>query len=410
MSNLQIVEAPSRLEAEPYLPASKSLSNRALIIRAIAGSQAPITNLSEADDTLILQQMLRSRDSDYYAGDAGTVMRFMTAYLASRPGSYSLYGSERMHQRPIYPLVDALRSLGADIDYLEHEGYPPLIIEGRPLKGGSVEVDAGLSSQFISALMMIGPSMEQGLELKMRTLPVSWPYVRMTRDLMHYFGVEVQMNDGQSIRVAPSHYLHKAYTVEPDWSSVIFWLGILSTIKSGYVMLRNFPAYSMQGDSNTLQLMRDFGIVHENRNGDLLCYPTRNRKWQIQQNLVNNPDLIPAYVTTCLFHQVHFRVEGIQTLRHKESDRVKALMEMAQLMGISLEADETALWSQHLGNAFEVPEGVIPTYGDHRLAMSAMILAARYHQLFIEHPQSVRKSYPQFWQEIERAGFSFEVR
>jgi len=403
------------------LPASKSLSNRALLLARTAGCPVQLENLSEADDTKILAAALRHEGPETDLGAAGTAMRFSTAYFATRPGTRLLTGTERMKQRPIGILVEALRQLGADIAYVGNEGYPPLRVSGRRLQGGAVRLPAGVSSQYISALLLVGPTLTGGLTLQLQGAVASRPYIDMTLALMRRFGLRTDWTSAQEIRVeeAAAHgsealekhdenarFCH--YVVENDWSAAGYWYEMmaLSPDPAARLVLPGLRADSLQGDCRVQDFFRPLGVA-TTFEGDAVvltkCAPTEGT---VQADLSQQPDLAQTLVVTCALLRRPFRFDGLHSLRIKETDRITALQNELRKLGVEVKAgsdDEMHVDAYTENSAKSIENGdFIETYDDHRMAMSFAPCAYRYPGLCIDHPEVVTKSYPGFWNEMKR--------
>jgi len=381
-------------------------------------------NLSDSDDTQVMlralsESCLLSKGEEAKAkpidiGAAGTAMRFMTAYLSVTPGEHVITGTERMKHRPISILVNALRQLGASIDYIGEEGFPPLRIVGQDnLEGGSLTVPGDVSSQYISALLMIAPTLHKGLCLKLTGEIASRPYLDMTISMMRDFGAKVEWKDKQTIEVQPGAYLQRSYTIESDWSAASYWYEIvaLTRDRDAVVDLVGLHRDSIQGDSRVWRMMSELGvetyfltepdgtdIVRLRKHEDITCY--------FSCDFTHQPDLAQTFAVTCTMLDVPFRLCGLQSLRIKETDRIAALeKELKKLVDVEVEGNEL-LWS---GSVSEEQEGcrlAFDTYEDHRMAMSFAPVCLRVNgQVQINNPQVVSKSYPRFWEDLEKAGF-----
>ena len=415
MPTRYLTNIPRKLRAKVHLPASKSLSNRALVLRALSSTPAnTIDGLSKATDTLIMARLLEARPEVGDVADAGTAMRFLTAFFAFIPGSRILKGSDRMHRRPIGPLVDALRQLDARIQYLDVAGFPPLHIEGGTMKGGQAWVSGALSSQFASALLMLGPFLPDGLTLRLLPPLVSRPYLDMTCRLMQSLGLPVQGSSPEYRCHPVVHFDFPDFVVEPDWSAAIFWSALLTHMDMGSkVILPGLSRSSLQGDARTISLMEPFGVfAREHKEGLELVKKSHsvNPREALCYDMVDVPDLIPPLVATCLVHGVPFQVKGTQTLRDKECDRIDALEDLAACLGLKLEASHHQLASNYAPDAR--PATTRPTTfnarNDHRMVMSGVLVAARFPFVGITHVSAVAKSYPQFWNELYRLGFEYK--
>lgn len=403
---------PDRLRATVSLPLSKSLSNRALLIAALSGSEPAAALSSVCDDTRAMYQALTCCPETVDVGAAGTAMRFLTAYWAVTPGRHVLTGSPRMLQRPIGILVDALRSLGAVIRYEGREGYPPLNIEGRRLQGGQVELPAHVSSQFVSALLMVAPCMERGLCLRLTGQVVSRPYIDMTLSVMRHFGARARWTDAQTLQVEAGGYASNVhYTPEADWSAASYWFEAvaLSADAGAQIVLPGLQPHSVQGDSAVARYFAPLGVgcrfdatlqalVVEHNDSRLLppgvCY---------ELDLSSQPDLVQTLVVTCAMQCRPFRFSGVESLRLKETDRIAALRCELEKFGIALQVTgNSELGVSTYGAGAPSYDGrPIVTYNDHRMAMAFAPVAQLFGQLLIAHPEVVGKSYPNYWNEIE---------
>jgi 3-phosphoshikimate 1-carboxyvinyltransferase len=407
------ITAPDTLTADINLPASKSISNRALIIHALSsGSQLP-ENLSDCDDTRAVINALRDMPETIDVGAAGTAMRFMTAYLAVTEGEHTITGSERMRHRPIGVLVDALRMLGADIDYVEKEGFPPLHIQGHELLGGKLEIPGNVSSQFISALLLIGPVMKLGLSLHLTGEIVSRPYIDLTIHVMHGFGAEVDWTSPDTIEVQPKPYSDAPYLIENDWSASSYWyeMASLYPISEAHVALRGLEDSSRQGDSvvkyifSLLGVKTTFDEPHTGKPTTVRLTRHLDSVAQLSYDFLNCPDLAQTVVATCCGLGVTFHFTGLASLRIKETDRLVALQKELRKLGFLLQIinNEELLWD---GSTCEPTMEPIDTYEDHRMAMALAPLAVKFPRLRINNPEVVSKSYPDFWKDLRKASFT----
>ena len=406
------------------LPASKSLSNRALILQALCPEPCHLTHLSDCDDTVVMQQAFAQlADSSISSpltidiGAAGTSMRFLTAFFAAREGAEVIMtGTARMKQRPIQILVDALRTLGADIEYLETEGCPPLRIHGRKLAGGTLSIDGSTSSQYISALLRIAPTLERGMQLTLTGDVTSRPYILMTLGMMREFGVESSWQDNV-ITVSPQTYRAQCYEVESDWSASSYWYEILALAhdtRLKTIRLKGLHEVSFQGDSHIADYFAPLGIVTTfTPEGVTLNYDERGfqRPERLTWDMTEQPDLAQTVISTYANLGIGFDICGLHTLRIKETDRIAALEnELCKLGYLVTDRDNDRML---FDNA--VPEGyeakaipVIATYKDHRMAMAfapAALCVMSEPTLLIDDPGVVSKSYPQYWEHIKQIGF-----
>lgn len=406
-----IIQAPQQINSTIQLPASKSICNRALVIHAMAGCTFPLNHLSDCDDTEVIVAALRDMPETINIKAAGTAMRFMTAYLASTPGSHTITGTERMKNRPIAILVDALRRLGADIEYVEKEGFPPLHIEGKPLEGGQIEVVGSISSQYISALLMIGPVLQKGLELKLTGEIASRPYIDLTLWTMCQFGADAKWSDIDTITIAPQPYAKiEDYTIESDWSASSYWYEImaLNANRDSELQLDGLSDCTKQGDSVVKYIFSLLGVKSDfelrDRIAPLKLKAHRCTLPRLDYDFTGSPDLAQTIVVACCAMGVHFRFTGLATLKIKETDRIEALKRELRKVGYVIrdENDNTLIWE---GETCEPTLEPIDTYEDHRMAMAFAPLAFKFPQLQINHPEVVTKSYPHFWEDLRSVGF-----
>lgn len=387
-------------EIEVQLPASKSISNRALIINALAYSDYAIQNLAKCDDTDVLVKALNSNDNVFDIGAAGTSMRFLTAFLAKTVGEWMITGSERMKNRPVGVLVDALNELGARIEYVEKQGFPPLRIFGSALTGGEIKLDGSISSQYISALMMIAPYMQNGLKITLTGKIVSVPYIQMTKQIMKEFGVEVGFN-GHVIEIKPQEYRPVVFRVESDWSAASYWYEILSLVQKGKIFLSGLFENSFQGDSRVASLFEQFGVHTEYQNDGVLLTPVDSCISVFEYDFVDQPDLTQTFAVTCCLKNIPFRFKGVQSLKIKETNRIEALINELKKTGYLLYEPEHGQLAWDGARCEANDEINICTYEDHRMAM-AFAPVAFFRPVNIEDPEVVNKSYPGFWNDIEK--------
>lgn len=398
-SAINLALNPDKIQLEINLPASKSISNRALILNALSYSPFEIENLSDCDDTRVLINVLNSNDYRFDVGAAGTSMRFLTAFLAKTVGEWRITGSERMKNRPIKLLVDALNSLGAKIEYLEKEGFPPLKIYGSALKGGHICLNGGVSSQYISALMMIAPYMQQGLKISLEGEVISIPYIRMTINMMQDFGIKVEFQNNE-INIKPQVYSPVPFQVESDWSAASYWYEILSVAREGKITLRGLKKDSCQGDSRVAEIFESLGVSTEyTKHGVILTPDEKLPVKHLTLDFKNIPDLAQTIAVTCCLKGITFDFTGLQSLKIKETNRIEALINELRKLGYVIHepAEGQLAWNGEKCLMNENPE--ISTYDDHRMAM-AFAPAALLHPLTIRHPEVVSKSYPGFWNDL----------
>ena len=404
--------SPTRLNANIQLPASKSVSNRALIIYALSGGYKLPQNLSDCDDTEVIINAIRYMPEVIDIKAAGTAMRFMTAYLSVMRGTHVITGTDRMKHRPISVLVDALRKLGAHIEYVGEEGFPPLRITGSKLTGGLLEIPGNVSSQYISALLMIGPVLEEGLELRLTGDIISRPYIDLTLWMMREFGADADWSAGDTISVKPQPYSNRDYVIENDWSGASYWYEMvaLSQDREATVRLSGLMDGSKQGDSVVKYIFSLLGVKtsFESRDGERLQVVTLKRSGRcvprLEYDFVNSPDLAQTVVVACCAKGVPFHFRGLSTLKIKETDRIAALKKELLKLGYVLKDinGSELVWD---GTRCEPQKhAVIDTYEDHRMALSFAPLGLL-KPIVINNPQVVTKSYPRFWDDLKKAGF-----
>ena len=393
------------------LPASKSISNRALIINALSYSPYPIKNLSDSDDTKVLTAALFSNTNKFDIGHAGTAMRFLTAFLAKIVGEWEITGSERMQQRPISILVDALNQLGAKIEYLGNEGCPPLKIFGSHLKGQTIELDGSVSSQYISALLLIAPTIENGLTLKLKGDITSRSYIKLTLELMAKFGIQYRWNDNE-IFVPEQKYFARDFTCEADWSGASYWYQIMALVDNGEVLLENLLLDSLQGDVNIAAWFEQFGVTSTQKEEGVLLAKTKNRQPEkLVLDFIENPDVAQTMACLCVAKNIPFHFSGLKTLKIKETDRIAALQNELAKFGATITEPEFGelAWDGKLDQEEQEENPIIKTYHDHRMALAFAPMALAGFTMRIDDPMVVTKSYPGFWEDLKQVGFSIEA-
>jgi 3-phosphoshikimate 1-carboxyvinyltransferase len=396
------------------LPASKSISNRLLILQFFYGNSFRINNLSNADDTVLLSSLLDLIRHHQLRGDsgllrvdarnAGTVMRFLVPLLSVTRGHYLLTGNDRMKQRPIAGLVDAMQETGAEIDYLEDIGYPPLLIRGRAITGRRISLDSSVSSQFITALLLLAPTLEEGLTIELSGKPVSWPYIKMTTGLLTSLGVNVIVQEN-AIRVYNKKEIKAEVDVEPDWSAASFWYAMLSMAEKGEVSFPGLRKSGLQGDQQVSIFFAELGIdTIENKNGIRIV-----RRKKINDNFYADftgfPDLALPVILSCAVAGIRATFTGLERLRIKESDRIVAISDGLSKIGITLREEFPGTWRLS-GRLIEPGEIDIQDFDDHRVAMTFASLAMKGFTVNFENPEVVNKSYPGFWKALESSGFN----
>lgn len=407
--NYRII-APRRIEGEIDLPASKSISNRVLLLNALCATPGRLSNLAQCDDTdAVLSALAQPDASEVNIGAAGTAMRFLTAYFATREGrEVVIDGTERMRQRPIGVLVDALRQLGAGIEYVETEGYPPLKITGTRLHGGALTVSGSVSSQYITAILLIAPVIG-GIALTIEGEIMSRPYIDMTLALMARYGVKAEWRDNV-IHVPAGEYTALDFTVEADWSAASYWWAMQAIVPQSRITFKGLEPQSLQGDSRIAELMSQMGVTGNwcGRYLDLRSNGGMGCCCSTFADLSGTPDIAQTLVVMLCLMGRPFRITGLRTLRIKETDRLEALRTELRKLGyvVKVEGDDAISWHFETTAAEASPH--ICTYHDHRMAMAFAPAAIRFPGLIIDDAQVVSKSYPLFWEHLRQAGFKIE--
>ena len=398
------------INGKVHLTGSKSISNRLLILQALSGHSNVLKNLSDSDDTTVLQKSLSSKDTTIDVGIAGTAMRFLTAYYTLRGSEVILTGASRMKQRPIKGLVDALCSLGADIEYMEHEGFPPLKIKGGNLKGGLLQMKADVSSQFISAILMIAPYFEKGIQLKLIGEVLSRPYIEMTLNLMEKQGVPYQWV-GDTISILPGAYQNNITRVESDWSSISYMFELVALSDSGCIQLTQVDEHSAQGDQEGMCYFDLLGVDSTIEQGVL----TLRKRFDfelpklLELDCLKTPDLAQTLAATACGLGVRMKLTGLKSLPIKETDRLVALKNElekcgAQVQIINNEALDIIPGAELLNRSFN-----FETYGDHRMALCLAPLALKAKSVTLNNPMVVNKSYKSYWEDLKILSFNIEL-
>ena len=403
------IRPPKTITASIQLPASKSISNRALTLNALSNSAFPVENLSVCDDTRVMLKAFESEEATVNTGAAGTAMRFLTAYFSQRRGNRIITGSERMKNRPIRILAEALRQTGAEIRYLEKEGFPPLQIAGRKLHGGEIVLDGSVSSQYLSALMMVAPAMEKGLTVRLQGNIVSRPYIDMTLRLMELFGIKAFWEENV-IRIAPQTYTARPFKVESDWSAASYWYEMAALTRGNLdVELSGLGKNSLQGDSKVAEIFEPLGIKTDflpSGNVRLTRFPTDTiRPKRFQYNFVNEPDLAQTLAVTCCLMEIPFRFTGLQSLKIKETDRISALQTELKKLGYPVKSPADGVMEWDGEHCEQETDPVIATYEDHRMAMAFAPVCLKTGKIRILEPEVVSKSYPGFWGDLGEVGY-----
>ncbi len=403
---LKLQQKTPHLSGDVRITGSKSESNRLLLLQALFGN-FEINNLSNSDDSDVMQRALASTQRVVDIHHAGTAMRFLTAYFAAYEGRETLLtGSNRMKERPIGLLVDALRTLGADITYTETEGYAPLLIKGKKLTKKTVSLAANVSSQYISALMMIGASLENGLEINLLGNITSVPYIEMTRSLLTQLGI-VSSFENQLIKIEPAKNISiSEMTVESDWSSVSYYYSLVALSKTAKLNLSSYKKESLQGDAVLAELYDKLGVQTTFlENTIVLEKEVESKPRRVSFDLANCPDIAQTIAVTCFGLGVACDLTGLHTLKIKETDRLEALKNELTKLGATITVTDKSL---HLKEGGTCNENItIKTYQDHRMAMAFAPLALKVPIIF-EDAEVVNKSYPDFWADFRGLGFKTE--
>ncbi len=400
MTLITLSKKQQTINSRIVLPASKSISNRVLIINAVSNSFEPVKNLSDCDDTKTIQQILFSNTNTFDVGNAGTAMRFLTAYLSKIVGEWTLTGSKRMQQRPIGVLADALNSLGAQISYLGEEGYPPLKILGSNITGSEVTIPADTSSQFISALLLIAPSLADGLRIHLKGDIVSKSYIMLTLRTMGDFGIKWEWKKN-TITIPKQNYNIMPCTIEGDWSAASYWFSFMAVSGGGKLYLDGLKRHSTQGDSSLIPLFEQLGVKTQFSRRGMFIEKTEYRSKKLNIDFTDIPDLAQTFAVCAALKNIPFHFSGLKTLKIKETDRITALINELRKLGYILTSpnDNELVWN---GEMCEPQENIIiDTYDDHRMAMAFAPAVMIFPQITIKNPEVVSKSYPNFWEDLK---------
>jgi 3-phosphoshikimate 1-carboxyvinyltransferase len=403
-----ISNADKILKGEITLPSSKSISNRILIINSLSYSPYEIDNLSNSDDTKVMEAVLNANTNHFDVGHAGTAMRFLTAFLSKIAGEWTLTGSDRMLQRPIGILVDALRELGASIEYTQNEGFPPLRILGTSLKGGILTLDGSVSSQYISALLMIAPTIRGGLTIKLLNQIASKPYIELTLNLMMAFGVGHKFTRNE-IRIEEQTYKPVRFAVESDWSAASYWYAMAALSQECDLLLKGLHLQSFQGDARQAEWFSTyFGVQSRQVGNDVRLTKVKAGEIRILElDFIENPDIAQTFAVLAVCEKLPFHFKGLTTLKIKETDRIAALQTEISKFGARLtEPSKGELaWDGTFEPTLLNHTPVIETYHDHRMALAFAPAALVYPQIVILDPNVITKSYPCYWEDLKKIGF-----
>lgn len=389
-------------DCQVLLTPSKSISNRLLIIRALCDSIFEIQNLSTSGDTKKLCQALENLTAEINVEDAGTAFRFLVSLLSITPGEWFLTGSDRMKLRPIGPLVESLKALGADIEFCEVDGFPPLKITGKKIEGGKISIDRSLSSQFVSSLLMIAPKLEKGLAIQLNGSKNSDPYIQMTISLLRDFGVHVEIKADEII-VRAGKYFVKNCIVENDWSSASYWYLLCALNPGSKFVLSNLNENSIQGDKIISELMTTFGVTTDFRDGVVNISSFNVSPNYFEYNFSDCPDLVMTFAVLCAAKKISAKFTGVKSLRIKESNRLAALESELTKCGVQVQVGEDTFEILN-ASGFSKPTTVLTTHSDHRMAMAFAPIASVFGSIEFDQIDVVEKSYPEFWDQMKLAG------
>ena len=390
------------------LESSKSISNRLLIIKELSKTKFEIQNLSNARDTKILFEILNNYKTrkNLNCEDAGTALRFIIAFLATREDIWRVSGSKRMHERPVKPLIDCLKELGCEIKYLENKGFPPIEIKSKKLKSKKISLPGDISSQFISALLLVAPTIENGLILEITSKVLSKPYIAMTLDLMNKFGI-VYSWENNIIKVEQQNYIAKNIEVENDWSAASFWYSFLALSKNGEIQIPNLYTNSLQGDSVLSVIYSKLGINTEFNDDSIVLHKTKNIAKEIKLDLSNYPDLALTIIVTCCGLGIKAHLKGLESLKIKESKRLQCIKKELKKFNINCKIDKSSIKIKENQRIIQ-PKSTIDSHDDHRIVMSIAPLCMKVGYVRFDDKEVVNKSYPKFWKDIQNVGIEFE--
>ena len=388
-----------------YLNSSKSESNRLLIIKALSEKEITIKNLSKANDSVLLKNLLESENLVVWdAQDAGTSFRFLTSFLAIKKEHVVLSGTERMKQRPVKVLVDALNKIGAEILYLENEGFPPIYVKGKINQvKNKLDIPGDISSQYISSLLLIAPLLEKGIEINVEEPFYSRPYVNMTLNLMNSFGIKSEVK-GNKISIKNQEFSSGSYIVESDWSAASYWYSILSISDNiNNLTLQGLKKKSNQGDSVISELMKSFGVNTQYKEDGIVLTKIKFDTEEIELDFRDCPDLAQTMLVIAAYHKIKLKVSGVESLKIKETDRLLAMKNELKKIGCDF-YEEDNYWLLEKRSREIDDELPIDTYKDHRMAMAFAPLASK-KSIIINDPDVVVKSYPTYWEDLKKVGF-----
>ena len=392
------------IEGTINLPTSKSISNRLLIIQSLTSPDFKIQNISDSDDTRVMLEAFNNQSDTINIHHAGTAMRFLTAFFASNGKKKIITGSERMKNRPIAELVDGLNQLGAEIQYLEKEGFPPLQTSGKALKGNILNINGGISSQFITALLLIAPTLPEGLTINITGRLISSSYVALTLGLMKSFGISSTW-ENDSIIIPSQKYISKDTFVEGDWSGASYWYQIAALSKHANIKINGLTSVSLQGDAAVAVLFEQLGVSSRFSDNAVFLTKTATKCKFFEFDFINNPDLVQTFVVTLCLMEIPFRISGADTLRVKETDRILALQQEMEKLGYIIKETSTGVleWDGIIHSMMK--NVAINTYKDHRMALAFAPTALCIKKIIICDAMVVTKSYPHYWNDLTSVGF-----
>lgn len=407
-SSVTLKSNPTIEGTATQLPSSKSISNRALILNALSGNQSTVSNISSARDTKLMRALINSNDHVIDVMDAGTTMRFLTAYFALTNQKKTLTGTDRMKQRPIKLLVDALRMIGAEIEYRGEEGFPPIETLGfLSQKVAALSIPGNVSSQYISALMMLAPILPNGLAINLTSEAGSVPYITMTASLMREFGAEVDLDfKNNKIVVKPAKYKPSNVTIEADWSAASYWFGFTALAKEAKIILPTVSEKSLQGDRVVVEVMEKLGVRSAFK-GSSLELTKKDSVDHLIWDFKDCPDLAQTVLPVCAAKGITGEFTGLESLRIKETDRIDALQKELKKIGAEFTEPSIGHWKLAPGKISDL-KSPIQTYHDHRMAMGFAPWATL-TDLVIESPEVVNKSYPGFWEDVKSVGIKISI-
>lgn len=409
---LEIIAPKEKIKAHIIIGGSKSISNRLLLLKEILKLKLKIKNLSDSEDTkllkIALQQIKKRKNKIIDINHAGTNMRFLTAFLSITKGEWILTGSQQIKERPIGELVSALKKLGADIIFLEKVGFPPLKINGKKIDGGVISLSAGISSQFISALLLISPTFNKGLILKLKGEVVSKPYIEMTLELLKKFKIKTkQYNQSICILNSPFKSYSSSIFVESDWSSASYWYSICALSPKSEIELSSFYKNSLQADSILPKIFNNLGVKTTYKKNSIILKQNKQKINQFDYDFSDCPDIAQTIAITCFGLKIIAYLNGLKTLKIKETDRIEALKNELIKFGANIKTTSTSIFIKNHDKIR--PNIKIKTYNDHRMAMSFAPLSLIYNKIEIENYEVVTKSYPNFWHDLNSVGFNVNL-